>query len=153
MKNIFNIFRAIINKEFQAKFKDRSSAGNILGDIIRYDLQRMRLLGMGDGNHQQLIVLGIPRGGIITGAAVARKLAAKFEVVCSKRLIALNNNEITIGAMTDYGGLYINKDVVEAMNIPIEYILGEKAKRFREIKSTNAKPFLNTAESGLRDLG
>jgi hypothetical protein len=52
--------------------------------------------------------------------------------------------------MTDEGGLYINKDVVEAMNIPIEYILGEKAKRFREIKSSNAKRFLNTPESRLR---
>jgi putative phosphoribosyl transferase len=77
-----------------------------------------------DENHQQLIVLGIPRGGIITGAAVSRKLAAKFEAVCSKRLIAPNNNQITIGAMADHGDLYINKDVVEAMKIPIEYILG-----------------------------
>jgi predicted phosphoribosyltransferase len=47
-----------IRHNFQLRFKDRSSAANILADVIKSSLRKEP--------KEQILVLGIPRGGVVT---------------------------------------------------------------------------------------
>ena len=77
--------------------------------------------------------LGIPRGGIITASAVAKKLCADFEFVASNRL-ASHDEEITIGAVVENGDLDLNDDVVEALDLSNEvHLKREKQTRWNSL--------------------
>jgi predicted phosphoribosyltransferase len=52
-----------ISRKFQLKFKDRAAAGSVLAEILKD-----RLKG------EKVVVLDIPRGGVLTADSVARKL-------------------------------------------------------------------------------
>ena len=50
------------------------------------------------------VVLGIPRGGVITADVVARKLSAKyFDIVIPRKLTDPDNKEEAIGAVMEDG--------------------------------------------------
>jgi predicted phosphoribosyltransferase len=58
-----------ISRRFQLKFKDRTAAGNILGEILKDRLKK-------EGLRQDIVVMGIPRGGVVTADAVVNKVAS-----------------------------------------------------------------------------
>ena len=84
-----------ISSKFQLRLKDRTNAGNILGealkDIIK-DKQEQR---------ENTVVLGIPRGGVVVADIVARKLSCHFDIVIPRKLGAPHNEEVAIGAVTE----------------------------------------------------
>ena len=45
------------------------------------------------------VVLGIPRGGVVTAAILARELGAELDVVLSRKLRAPYQPELAIGAI------------------------------------------------------
>ncbi|KAG2477742.1 MAG: Phosphoribosyltransferase [Nitrosopumilales archaeon] len=74
--------------------KDRVEAGQLLGDkLIKCNLESPT-------------VLAIPRGGIIVGHEIAKKLGCKLDVVISKKITPAENPEYAIGAITHDGTLY-----------------------------------------------
>jgi len=74
--------------------KDRVEAGQLLGDKLS------------KSNLESPIVLAIPRGGIIVGHEIAKKLGCKLDVVISKKITPSDNPEYAIGAITHDGTLY-----------------------------------------------
>ena len=82
-----------ISSIFQLRLKDRTNAGNILGealkDIIKDKQERK----------ENTIVLGIPRGGVVVADIVARKLSCHFDIVTPRKLGAPHNEEVAIGAL------------------------------------------------------
>jgi putative phosphoribosyl transferase len=129
------------------KIRDRFAAGNILGDMIKEEVNRMGLIK--DGNHRnpQLIVLGIPRGGIITALAVAKKLSAILDVVVCRRLLAPQNEEIAIGAIMESGEVYLNNEIIAELKISQDYIEKEKTRQLEEMKCQNLRFRQNTSIS------
>jgi len=74
--------------------KDRVEAGQLLGDnLIKCNLENP-------------VVLAIPRGGVIVGHEIAKKLGCKLDVVISKKITPPENPEYAIGAITHDGTLY-----------------------------------------------
>jgi len=74
--------------------KDRVEAGQLLGDnLIKC-------------NVESPTVLAIPRGGVIVGHEIAKKLGCKLDVVISKKITPPENPEYAIGAVTHDGTLY-----------------------------------------------
>jgi len=73
---------------------DRIEAGKLLGE----KLCKLQLV--------KPIVLAIPRGGIIVGDEIARKLNCKLDVVISKKITPPENPEFGIGAITYDGTIY-----------------------------------------------
>jgi len=74
--------------------KDRVEAGQLLGDnLIKCNLENP-------------VVLAIPRGGVILGHEIAKKLGCKLDVVISKKITPPENPEYAIGAITHDGTLY-----------------------------------------------
>jgi predicted phosphoribosyltransferase len=54
------------------------------------------------------LVLAIPRGGVVTGAVLARELGAELDVVLSRRLRAPEKPELAVGAIGEDGHIYSN---------------------------------------------
>jgi putative phosphoribosyl transferase len=61
---------------------------------------------------RDLLVLGIPRGGVPVAAAIARALGAELDIVVARKLGAPGQPELAIGAVTSSGGLYLNEELI-----------------------------------------
>jgi putative phosphoribosyl transferase len=57
---------------------------------------------------QHPLVLAIPRGGVVTGAVLARELGADLDVVLSRKLRAPGQPELALGAVSEDGKVYLN---------------------------------------------
>ena len=79
------------------------------------------------------MVLGIPRGGVVTAAVLARELGAELDVVLSRKLRAPTQPELAVGAIGEDGRMVLNPDIREFMDIPDDYLEGEKRHQLAEI--------------------
>src|SRR6476661_4833899 len=121
------MFEKITNK-FQFKFKDRVTAANILGESLKDKIKKQE-------EQKSAVVLGIPRGGVVTADIVAKKLSTEnFDIVIPRKLTDIDNKEQAIGAIMEDGTTYLDKELVEELSIPAEYIEKEKAYQIQEIK-------------------
>jgi predicted phosphoribosyltransferase len=103
-------------------FLDRHEAGRFLGQALR------GLAG------DDLLVLGIPRGGVVVGAAVARELAAELDVVIARKLSAPGNPELAIGAAIEGGETYLNRGLIAALGADEECVAEETARQLERIR-------------------
>jgi putative phosphoribosyl transferase len=104
------------------KFRDRFEAGNLLAERLA------------ENRYAPMLVLGIPRGGVILGDIVAKKLGADFDIVIPRKLGAPENEELAIGAVMEDGTAYINTNIVNALRIPENYIESERLRQVAEIR-------------------
>jgi len=88
-------------------FRDRADAG-------RHLLSR---LGAYHGR-PDVVVLGLPRGGIPVGYEVARGLGAPLDVFVVRKLGVPGQEELAMGAIATGGVRVVNRDVVDALHIP-----------------------------------
>ena len=97
-------------------FRDRHTAWDFLAQALEGETAG------------RLLVLGIPRGGVVIGSAVARELGAELDVVIARKLSAPGNEELAIGAVMEEGGTWLNRDLIAMMGVEEEYIEQEKAR-------------------------
>jgi len=79
-------------------FRDRVEAGNLLAESL-VDVMPDR---------DNAVVLGIPRGGVIVAAEIARKLGLLLGVVVTNKIPAPGNPEYAIGAVGPDGVVTLN---------------------------------------------
>jgi putative phosphoribosyl transferase len=121
------MFEKITNK-FQFKFKDRVTAAHILGESLKDKIKKQE-------EQQSAVVLGIPRGGVVTADIVAKKLSTdNFDIVIPRKLTDPDNKEQAIGAIMEDGTTYLDKELICELSIPDDYIEKEKAYQIQEIK-------------------
>jgi predicted phosphoribosyltransferase/dienelactone hydrolase len=109
-----------VSSEPRVPFSDRRDAGSWLARELRKR-----------GYHHP-IVLGIPRGGVVVAAEVARELGAELGAVTARKLRASFQPELAIGAVTADGTVYIDPDTAEDGDISREYLQKEIARRSEE---------------------
>lgn len=91
-------------------YRDRVEAGRQLaGHLSRYA-------------GQNVLVLGIPRGGVPVAAEVARALGADLDVIVARKLGAPGQPELAIGAVTSNGGRFLNEDAIAQLGVSESYI-------------------------------
>jgi putative phosphoribosyl transferase len=88
------------------RFADRAEAGRRLAEELR------RYAGRED-----VIVLGLPRGGVPVAAEVARALAAPLDVFLVRKLGVPGREELAFGAIALGGARVLNRDVVATLGI------------------------------------
>jgi putative phosphoribosyl transferase len=88
------------------RFADRAEAGRRLAEELR------RYAGQED-----VIVLGLPRGGVPVAAEVARALAAPLDVFLVRKLGVPGREELAFGAIALGGARVLNRDVVATLGI------------------------------------
>jgi putative phosphoribosyl transferase len=79
------------------------------------------------------LVLGIPRGGVVTGAILARELDADLDVVLSRKIRAPFQPEWAIGAVGEDGEVYLNHHAKVAAGADQSYIERERQHQLHEI--------------------
>ena len=83
---------------------------------------------------QDITIIGLPRGGFVIAEIIATKLSCNLDMMISKRLRAPLNEEMAIGAVVEDGTTYLNKSLIEELNISDEYINNEISYQLQEIK-------------------
>ena len=61
------------------------------------------------------VVLGIPRGGIVTGAILANELGAELDVILSRKLRAPFQPELAIGSISEDGQVHLTNFAQEVV--------------------------------------
>ena len=93
-----------------------------------------------------VLVIGIPRGGVVIADVISKKISCKTDIVIPRKLGAPDNKELAIGAVVEDGTLYLNQDIVDNLEITKEYIEQEKLEQIEEIK--RRKSLYQQAERG-----
>lgn len=76
-------------------FDDREDAGRQLAPV----LDRLR--------DPELVVLGLPRGGVVVAAEIARELGAPLDAIAVRKVGHPLQPEYALGAVTSSGGVYV----------------------------------------------
>jgi predicted phosphoribosyltransferase len=83
---------------------------------------------------QQPLILAIPRGGVVTGAVLARELGAELDVVLSRKLRAPDQPELAVGAISETGDVYLDPRASEFLELSGKYLQQEQAHQLSEIR-------------------
>lgn len=103
-------------------YKDRHEAGNRLAEEL------VKL------NIEDALVIGIPRGGVVVAAGVAKKLGFPLDIIIPRKVGAPFNPEVAVGAVTQDGTVILNHMVMDLYNINREEIGGLVNEQVAEIK-------------------
>jgi putative phosphoribosyl transferase len=70
------------------------------------------------------VVLGLPRGGVVVAAEIARSLGAPLDVLVVRKIPAPNQPELALGAVTDGAEprTVLNHQIVAALHVPSQYL-------------------------------
>ena len=118
-----------------ALFVDRTHAATLLAEKLKVLINRIfRDEADSQESRQQLVILAIPRGGVITGDVIASGLDAKLDVIVSRKIGAPYNPELAIGAVMHDGTFFPNADIIEMLRIPDEYIREQVSIQMKEIE-------------------
>ena len=107
-------------------FRDREEAARLLA---------RRLEGR---TFRDPLVLAIPRGGVVTGAVLARALDAELDVVLSRKLRAPDQPELAVGAIAEGGQMYLNHEAQEILGLDDAYLEEERRYQLSEIARRRA---------------
>jgi predicted phosphoribosyltransferase len=107
-------------------FRDRRHAGDALAERL------------GRYRGSNALVLGLPRGGVVVAAQVARWLDAELDVVVARKLGSPVSPELAIGAVTANGGRFLNEDVIAAVGVSEAYIEAVTAVQQAEARRREA---------------
>jgi putative phosphoribosyl transferase len=103
-------------------FADRRQAGSILAHQLRSYAGR-----------SDVIVLGLPRGGVPVAFEVAQALDVPLDVFLVRKLGAPGHEELAMGAIASGDVVVINDEVVRALNIGNDEVSVEVASEREEL--------------------
>jgi putative phosphoribosyl transferase len=88
------------------RFLDRRHAGQALAERL------------GDyADRPDVVVLGIPRGGVPVAYEIARRLRAPLDIFLVRKLAAPGHGELALGAIASGGVRVLNEDVVHDLGV------------------------------------
>jgi predicted phosphoribosyltransferase len=132
----------------RAPFKNRRDAGRKLSARLSADV---------DG---PIVVIGLPRGGVVVGFEVARALNAPLEVVVALKIPAPAQPELAIGAVAEGGIGLIDDDAVRQIGLSPAEVEDATAgarkdmnRRLQEYRGNDALPDLRGKTAILVDDG
>ncbi len=102
-------------------FLDRMDAGRRLGERLLND------------DIADPVVIGLPRGGVVVAAEVARVLGAPLEVVVVRKLGAPGRPELGIGAISEGGIRVLNDDLIDLLHVTGPELAGIEARETEEL--------------------
>ncbi len=105
------------------RFRDRNEAGRLVAERLR------RYAGRDD-----VVVLGLPRGGVPVAYEVARELGAPLDVYVVRKLGLPGHEELAFGAIATGGVRVLNKELIERLRLPPEWIEAIDAKERGELE-------------------
>jgi putative phosphoribosyl transferase len=108
-------------------FRDRTDAARQLAERLCWLKNEI------EKSKSSVVIMAIPRGGIIIGNIIAKELHTKLDLVVTRKIGAPFNPELAIGAVMPDGSYFLN-DVAEMINISQNYIESQIRKEVKEIE-------------------
>ena len=111
-------------------FRDRGDAGlQLVQRLLPYAFS------------ENLLVLGIPRGGVVVAAEIAEAFKAPLDLFLSRKLRVPQQNELAFGAVAENGNRYLDQQIINSAGLTesqVEQItadtiemLGQDSKTYR----------------------
>src|SRR5258707_14101313 len=88
-------------------FRDRADAGQLLAERLR-----------GYAGRDDVVVLGLPRGGVPVAFEIARALHVPLDVFVVRKLGVPRHEELALGAIATGGFRLLNKQLIDTLGIP-----------------------------------
>ncbi len=103
-------------------FTDRYEAGRVLAENLG-----------GFAGRADVVVLGLPRGGVPVASEVARELGVSFDIFMVRKPGAPGQEELAMGAIASGGVVVINDEVVDALKVPWHMVEAEIVRERSEL--------------------
>ena len=103
-------------------FIDRKDAGIQLAERLKRH-----------ANEKEALVLALPRGGVVTGAEIARRLKLPLDVLIVRKIGHPLQPELAIGAVSETGTVELNQSIIAASGVSKAYIDEEVSAQKKEI--------------------
>ena len=94
----------------EQRFADRHAAGDWLADALSHY------------RGADVLVLGLPRGGVVVAARVAEELDGELDVIVARKLPSPISRELAIGAVTPDGECYLNEGVISELGVSETFV-------------------------------
>jgi len=109
---------------------------------------------------KDLVILAIPRGGVVVAHEVAKKLDAPLDIVIPRKIRAPGQPELAIGAVTQDGTTLLNDEIIRYLHVSERYLqeeiktqIEEINRRTRKYRGDREAPVLNAKTAILIDDG
>ena len=103
-------------------FRNRSEAGSRLAaQLDRYK------------DRNDVIVLALPRGGVVTGYEIARAIGAPLDVLIVRKIGFPYQPELAAGAVAETGSVVLNRDIISMGGLSEEAFRPEVDRQKEEI--------------------
>jgi len=104
-------------------FRNRVEAGRALGRALRLLADR-----------RDVVVLGLPRGGVVVAFEVAQALHVPLDVMVVCKLGVPGQEEVALGAIASGGVRVLDRQLIETLDIPSETIEALTTERRAEVE-------------------
>ncbi len=103
-------------------FRNRKEAGEKLAGAL------------GEYKGRDVVVLGIPRGGVVVANEVAKALGAPLDIVVTRKIEAPGEPEYALGAVTQEGDVILDRQAAESLGASPAYLDDQVRKKKEEVK-------------------
>lgn len=105
------------------KYRNRKEAGRILANQLK-----------AYANRPDVLILGLPRGGVPVAFEVAQALQAPLDIFLVRKLGLPSHEELAMGAIASGGVRVLNENVVDSFNVPHPVIDAVAAREQQELE-------------------
>ena len=105
------------------RFRDRAEAGVELGERLVEDY----------AGRDDVLVLALPRGGVVVGCEVARLLGAPLDVLVVRKLGFPGQDELAMGAIASGGARVLNEELLAQTGLPHDRVEAVVARELEEL--------------------
>ena len=106
------------------QFRDRSEAGRLLAKKLKPNY----------ANCPDLLVLGLPRGGVPVAYEVAKVLHAPLDICIVRKLGVPGHKELAMGAIAKGGIMLLDKDLAQSLGISQKEIEQVVVREWQELE-------------------
>ena len=108
-------------------YKDRRDGAELLAEKLKQKFADQL-------KKEDIVILAIPRGGVVTGEVIAENLGVGLDVLVSRKIGSPSNPELAIGAVMQDGTFFPNEDIIKMLEVSESYIDQQIAIQNKEIE-------------------
>lgn len=121
-------------------FRDRKEAGKKLASALEVYKE-----------NPETVVLGLARGGVAVAAEIAQALHLPLGVVVVRKIGAPGNEELAVGAVTQFGEQVWNQQIIAMLAVSQEYLLRESMRQQKIAQERSSLYLQGKASVSLRE--
>lgn len=82
---------------------------------------------------KDILVLALPRGGVVTGFEIAKSLGVPMDVLIVRKIGFPGQPELAVGAVSETGTVALNESIISMYGVSGDYVKKETSRQKEEI--------------------